>query len=172
MNATDNAPKSGAKKPSSTKKPAAKKPAASKAAASQPEPEAQPAPAVYAPQPMLETDARLVSMLIHLLAAVGALMSAGTLGFVAPLVLWLIYRDRSALIDHQGKQNLNLQFTVLVTGAAAWILGILLFFFGLFITLPLWGLYVLYAIIISFVAAMKSQGGEYYQMPMVIRFIK
>ena len=174
MNATNDAPKSGAKKP------AAKKPAAQKSApASKPAPEAAPspapapAPAAYAPQPMLETDARMVAMLIHLLAAIAAIISAGTLGFVAPLVLWLIYRERSALIDHQGKQNLNLQLTVLVTGAAAWIIGfILLFGLGWIITLPLWGLYALYALIISFVAAMKAQNGEYYFIPMAIRFIK
>ena len=125
-----------------------------------------------APVPMLESEARTWAMLAHIIAAVASVMSAGTIAFVAPLVIWLLYKDRSALVAYHGKQNLNLQITTLVFGAAAVILGLVTVGFGFIITLPLWGLYALYALIISIVAGVKANNGEYYQIPLSINFIK
>lgn len=124
------------------------------------------------PAPMLESEARTWAMLAHIIAAVASLMSAGTIAFVAPLVVWLIYKDRSALVAHHGKQNLNLQITTLVYLAGATVIGIITFGLGFIVTLPLWGLYALYALIISIVAGVKAYNGEYYQIPLSINFIK
>jgi len=139
---------------------------------SSPAPETPPASVAYAPQPMLESEARTWAMLAHILAVVAALFSGGTLAFIAPLVVWLIFKDRSALVAHHGKENLNLQLTVLVGGAAALILGLLMMVIGLFITLPLWGLYALYAFIVMIVAGVKANQGVYYSIPFKITFIK
>jgi uncharacterized Tic20 family protein len=125
-----------------------------------------------APAPMLESEARTWAMLAHIIAAAASLMSAGTIAFVAPLVIWLLYKDRSALVAFHGKQNLNLQITTLVFGAGAVVFGLMLFVVGLAVTLPLWGLYVLYAFIISIVAGVKAYNGEYYRIPLSINFIK
>ncbi len=124
------------------------------------------------PQPMLESEARTWAMLAHILAVVAALFSGGTLAFIAPLLVWLIYKDRSALVAHHGKDNLNLQLTVLVGGVAAFLLGLLMMVIGLFITLPVWGLYALYAFIMMIVAGVKANQGEYYSIPFKINFIK
>lgn len=139
---------------------------------STPAPGATGAPSAYAPAPMLETEARNVSMLMHIVSAVAALLSAGTIAFVVPLVMWLIYRDRSALVDHQGKQNMNLQITQIITLVGAFVVGLLLFGVGLFITIPLWFLYWVYTIVIGFVAGMAAQRGEYYVIPFKITFIR
>ena len=125
-----------------------------------------------APAPMLESEARTWAMLAHIIAAAASVMSAGTIAFVAPLVIWLVYKDRSALVAFHGKQNLNLQITSVVLGVGAILIGIVTVGFGLIITLPLWGLYVLYALIISIVAGVKAYNGEYYSIPLLIRFIK
>src|SRR5690606_22874767 len=105
-----------------------------------------PQPQYLPPQPMLETDARNIAMLVHIIAAVAAIVSAGTLAFVVPLIMWIMYRDRSALVDHHGKQNLNLQITAIVTLIGAIILGIVTLGLGLFITIPLWACYWLYTV--------------------------
>ena len=149
-------------------------PAASDSAPGAPQ---QPAPApptagTPAVQPMLETEARTWAMLVHLIAAIAAFLSAGTLSWLAPLVIWLIFKDRSALVDHHGKQNLNLQLTVLVTGVGAVVLGLMLFVVGILFTLIIWGIYWLYAMIISIVAAVKANNGEYYSMPLIIPFLR
>jgi hypothetical protein len=125
-----------------------------------------------APAPMLESEARTWAMLAHIIAAAALVISAGTIAFVAPLIIWLLYKDRSALVAHHGKQNLNLQITALVFGAGAVLIGIVTLGIGFLITLPLWGLYVLYALIISIVAGVKAYNGEYYSIPLAIPFIK
>ena len=122
--------------------------------------------------PMLESEARTWAMLAHVLAVVAGLFSGGTIAFIAPLMIWLIYKDRSALVGHHGKENLNLQISVLVTGAAALLLGLLMMVVGLAITLPLWGLYALYAFIVMIVAGVKANRGEYYSIPLKFTFIK
>ncbi len=132
-----------------------------------------PVSAPVGPQPMYETDARTASMLVHLIAGISAFFSAGVLGFAGPLIIWLSYRERSALIDSHGKQQLNLQLSQLVYLLGAIVLGIVILFgVGLIATLPLWGLYWLYAVVISFVAAAKANAGEYYDIPLTIKFLK
>jgi len=121
---------------------------------------------------MLESEARTWAMLAHIIAAAASVVSAGTIAFIAPLVIWLVYKDRSALVGFHGKQNLNLQLTSLVLGVGAFVIGIVTLGFGFIITLPLWGLYVLYALIISIVAGVKAYNGEYYSIPLSIAFIK
>ncbi len=125
-----------------------------------------------APAPMLESEARTWAMLAHIIAAAASVLSAGTIAFVAPLIIWLLYKDRSALVAHHGRQNLNLQITALVLGVGAVLVGIVTLGIGFIITLPLWGLYALYAFIISIVAGVKAYNGEYYSIPLAIPFIK
>lgn len=140
-----------------------------------PSPEASQPGAPYlptAPAPMLESEARTWAMLAHIIAAVASVVSAGTIAFVAPLIIWLLYKDRSALVGHHGKQNLNLQITSVVLGVGAVLIGVVTLGFGFIITLPLWGLYVLYALVISIVAGVKAYNGEYYSIPLAIPFIK
>ncbi|WP_296666339.1 DUF4870 domain-containing protein [Demequina sp.] len=126
----------------------------------------------YAPRPMLESDARTIAMLVHILAAVAIVISAGTLAFVVPLVMWLIYRERSALVDYHGKMNLNLQLTVLVTVIGGTALGLATLGIGLLVTIPLMIAYAVYALIISIIAGVRANRGEYYAIPLVIPFVK
>lgn len=124
------------------------------------------------PTPMLESDARTWAMLLHILAVVVMFMSGGFMSFAAPLVIWLLYRQRSALIDFHGRQNLNLQLTVLVVGILAIVLGVATLGFGFLITLPLFGAYWVYALVVSIIAAARAQSGIYYAIPFAIPFIR
>ena len=123
-------------------------------------------------EPMLESEARQYSFLIHLIAAIAVVLSAGVLGFVAPLVIWLMFRQRSALVDFHGKQQLNLQITVLLGGLAAMLVGLALFGVGVLLTLPLYFAYWVYSIVISFIAASKANAGEYYPIRFAVPFLK
>lgn len=131
----------------------------------------QAAPAA-GPLPMLERDARMWAMLLHILSAAAVVLSAGTLAFIVPLIVWLIYRDRSALIDWHGKQNLNLQLTTLIVVLGGGLIGLVTLGIGLLLTIPLMLAYSLYAIIIAIVAGVKANNGEYYRIPLVFTLIK
>ena len=180
--ATPAKPTTAAPAKPTTAAPAASAPAAASAANTPPAPAAAlvPAPTAYVPPPpapatptpMLESEARMWAMLLHVLAAVALVVSAGTLAFIVPLVIWLVFRDRSALIDHHGKQNLNLQLTSILIIIVGTVIGLITIGFGFLITGPLMIAYGIYALIISIVAGMKANGGEYYTIPVVIRFIR
>jgi uncharacterized Tic20 family protein len=109
--------------------------------------------------PALETDqnARTMGMLAHLL---------GLIGFVGPLIIWLIKREESAFVDNQGKEALNFQLTLLIV----WIVGGVTTFFcvGFFILLAA----MIIDLIFCIMGAMKANKGERYRYPVSIRFIK
>lgn len=179
------ASKTGASKASTAKKPAARAstakaptspsvetpPVAPEPAAASDTPPPPVAPVLQAPR-MLESEARTWSMLIYVLALVLEYLSAGTLAFLVPLIIWLIHRDRSALVDWHGKQSLNMHLTSLTVIIGGVILGIVSLGFGFFITIPIMLMYILFITVMSIVAAVKASNGEYYQIPLVIRFIR
>lgn len=92
--------------------------------------------------------------------------SLGTLGILAPLVIWLVKKDESEFVDDQGKEALNFQITVLVAGvigAALLCVGGL----GLVILIPL----ALLAFVLPIIAGIKAASGDYYRYPLNVRFI-
>ncbi len=121
---------------------------------------------------MLESDARLWSTLLNVATPVGMFLSAGTLSVFAVLIVWLIFRERSALVDFHGKQQLNANITLLVGGIAAMVVGFITLGFGFILTLPAILIYAIYLFVVSIVAAVAANRGEYYQMGGVIRFVK
>jgi uncharacterized Tic20 family protein len=129
-------------------------------------------PVIYQPQPMLESDARMWSMLINVAAVAGAVLSGGMLGLVAVLVIWLVYRERSALVDFHGKQQLNLAITIVLATVAYLILGLMTLGVVLVIGLIPMAAYFIYVVVISIIAAVAANRGEYYKIPLVIPFIK
>lgn len=64
-----------------------------------------PPPAAPAAQPLSQSEERLYATLSH----VGIII----VGFIAPLIFWLLGKDRSSFVDNQGKEALN--FSILVT---------------------------------------------------------
>mgnify|MGYP005813636901 CR=1 FL=1 len=126
----------------------------------------------YQPQPMLESEARMWAMLLNLATVLGFVLSGGTLTIVAVLVIWLIFRERSALVDFHGKQQMNIALTILVTGIAGFVLGILTLGIGFFVFIPAWIIYSIYVFVMAIVGAVAANRGEYYVIPGVFRFIK
>lgn len=129
-------------------------------------------PTVTDQGPLLESQARTVAMLVHIIAAASIVISGGLLGFLAPLILWLVFRERSALVEYHGKLNLNLQLTMLLVGAGAVVLGIATLGIGLLLTIPVAIAYVIFAIVISITTGLSAYRGEYARMPLVIPFIR
>ncbi|WP_160297486.1 DUF4870 domain-containing protein [Demequina flava] len=130
-----------------------------------------PVPAA-APAPMLEADARMWAMFTHIGAVIAAVVSGGILGFIVPLVIWLVYRDRSALVGFHGRQQMNLQLTGLIVGIGAIVIGFATLFFGFILTIPLWIAYWIYSIVISIIAGLKANNGDYYRIKFAIPFFK
>ena len=108
-------------------------------------------------QPEMSQDARNVAMLCHLL---------GIVGFFAPLMIWLIERDKHRFVDEHGREAMNYQISMLIYGAVAY----LSFFLPIGIVLvPALSLLHLVLVIIG---ATKAQRGEPWHYPIAIGFLK
>jgi uncharacterized Tic20 family protein len=90
------------------------------------------------------------------------------IGFVSPLIFWLIYKDRSKFLDANLKSALNFQLTMIIAWIAAGILTVVTF--GILTIL-----YVVIAVLIlifCILAFVKTRNGENYTYPLSIPFIK
>jgi uncharacterized Tic20 family protein len=92
-------------------------------------------------------------------------LGGAILGFLVPLIIWLIQKDKSRFVDDQGKEALNFQLTVLI----GYVIGIATFCFiiGIFIFLATWVVNLVFGII----ACVEAQKGNRYRYPIIIRFI-
>ena len=90
----------------------------------------------------------------------------GLLGFIPPLVIWLIKKDESSLIDDSGKEALNFQISIAIYCAIAFLLVFIL------IGIPLLFALQIFNLVMVIIAAIKANDGERYRYPLCIRFIK
>ena len=104
------------------------------------------------------------STFAHLGFVAGMVIPFGNV--IAPLVIWLVFKDRSSYVDYHGKEALNFQITVTLAMIASGILILLLI--GIFLLIGV----VLLALVFSIMAAIKANNGEYYEYPFTIRFIR
>jgi uncharacterized Tic20 family protein len=101
-----------------------------------------------------------------LVAAIAMVVSAGTLGFVASLVIYLVYRDRVPFVRAHAANAVNVQLTALIGLIVS---GVLMIVLVGFVTYPL---VVIAAVVIHVIAAMRANAGEWYDPPFTIRFVK
>ena len=90
----------------------------------------------------------------------------GIIGPLPSLIIWLIFKDRGAKTNVEGKEALNFQITLLIAHVVGWILYI--FIIGILIDLAAW----IVGLIFSIIAFTKVNGGGSYRYPFNIRFIK
>ncbi|MFP4140128.1 MAG: DUF4870 domain-containing protein [Planctomycetota bacterium] len=110
---------------------------------------------VEGPPPIEQnSEARNMGMLCHLLAIFT--------GFIGPLIIWLIKKEEHPFVDHQGKEALNFEITVLI---AALVLGIITCGVGAPIVM-------LVGIIFNIIATVDSSKGHWYRYPLAIRLLK
>ncbi len=107
---------------------------------------------------------KTLAMLCHLGALAGFIIPFGNI--IAPLVIWLIKKDESALVNENGKESLNFQISITIYAIAAFILTFLVI--GV-ILLPALGVFSLVMII---VASVKTNKGEKFTYPLSIKLIK
>ena len=105
-----------------------------------------------------QSDAKLCATLSHLGCFIG--------GFITPLVIYLIQKDKSPFVEAHAKEALNFQITALI-GIVASI--ILMFIFIGIITLIL---VAIANLVFSILALIEANKGNHYKYPVSIRIIK
>jgi uncharacterized Tic20 family protein len=100
----------------------------------------------------------------------------GILWILPPLIIWLVFKDRGAHTNTEGKESLNFQITITIGHIAIFIINAIL----TTVTLGIWGLigwilplalWVL-TIIFCIQGFSKAKDGVAYRYPINIRFIK
>ncbi|GAA1801727.1 DUF4870 domain-containing protein [Nesterenkonia flava] len=97
---------------------------------------------------------------------VGIHLGGLVLSWVVPLVLWLVFRERSRFIDDHGKEAVNWQITLFI-----------LYVIGGLTTLILIGFVILaFAVIVNLIFSILATVAAYqrrpYRYPLSIRFVK
>ncbi len=107
-------------------------------------------------------------------AHLSALLSwfIGVPGIVGALVFWLIGKDRSALVDHNGKESVNFQLTVIAVLIGGTILGIVTLTLGFFLIIPAWFVGSIVALVFQIQASAAANRGEYYRYPINWRIVR
>ena len=105
-------------------------------------------------------DDRTMAMIGHLSGIVA--------GFIGPLVIWLINKDKSdkGWLNDQAKEALNFQITMIIGWLIAGVLTMVL------IGMLLIPVLFLANIILCIMAGMKANEGVNYRYPFAIRLIK
>ena len=89
-------------------------------------------------------------------------------GFWAPLVIWLVYKDKSTFVDDQGKESLNFQITLFIAALIGLAAAIVTCGVGVILLFPV----IICAIIFCITGAVQANKGIRYRYPVCIRFIK
>jgi Uncharacterized protein conserved in bacteria len=117
-----------------------------------------PPPAAPQNQPVSASDEKTWSILSH----VGGII----LNWVGPLIVFLIYKDRSPVIRQHSVAALNFQLTILIGYIVGWILTIV--FIGVLVVLAASVLSIIFGIM----AALAANEGRPYKYPIAIPFVK
>jgi uncharacterized protein len=110
-------------------------------------------------------DERTWGMLSHLAAFVGLLIPC--LGAIlAPLILWLVWRDRSPFVADQAKEALNFNISVALAGLVCALLTVV--FIGILLGIVLFFGWLALTIL----AAIRASEGMQYRYPLNLRLVK
>jgi uncharacterized Tic20 family protein len=109
----------------------------------------------YAAETMSPESEKLWAVAIHLLAI--------PFEFFAPVIGYFVFRDKGPFVSHHAKESLNFGLTVLLAAVVLVISIIGLLF--------LWVLPIVW-IVFRIIAALKASQGEFYKIPIAIKFIK
>jgi uncharacterized Tic20 family protein len=116
---------------------------------------------------MSPSDERTWAMLAHLAPFAGSLVG---LPVVGPLVVYLMYKDRSAFVRRHAAASLNFQLVLLIVTVLGFVVGVPLAILtlGLGLLALVIGAVVVAvaAIVLQVVAAMAASRGQDYQYPL------
>ena len=133
-------------------------------------------PASSGAESVVPAEERQWAMFAHLSALAGGIITAGWAGsigcFLGPLVIWLMKKETMPFVDDQAKEALNFNITVAIAFFVLFVLTIGTLGIGIIITAPLMIIIGLAWLVLTVIAAIKSNEGVRYRYPFAIRLVK
>ena len=119
--------------------------------------------------PLSASEERTWAMIAH----VGVFVAAWfAMGFLCPLVVWLVYRYRSDFVRRHALESLNFQLSLLIYTMVAVVLILITFGLGVLIVIPLVVIGAVAAVVVIVRATVAASGGREYRYPLTIRFLR
>ncbi|MFG1910325.1 DUF4870 domain-containing protein [Kribbella sp. NPDC048928] len=118
-------------------------------------------------RPMSATEERTWAMVAHAGVVVAAWIA---MGFLCPLIVWLVFRNRS--VRGHAVESLNFQISLLIYSAVASVLIYITFGFGTVIVVPVLVVGGIIALVLVILAAVAAFGGKGYVYPLTIRLVR
>jgi len=117
----------------------------------------------YPQDSSLTTDEKLWGMLAHLLTLLGYVVSLGQ--YIAPLVIYLVYKDRSKFVAFHALQALFFQLLALAVSIVLVILTLVTLGVGMIITLPAAIALMIAVLVYTIWAAIEANRGAWFELP-------
>lgn len=105
-----------------------------------------------------DSDSKAWAVAAHLLPWVG-------IGFIGPLIVWLIKRDEDPFVEEHAREALNFQISLLIYMVVSMILIIVII--GIFLAIG----FAIFGFVVMIIGAVKAANGDAYRYPLSIRFI-
>ncbi|QDV65081.1 DUF4870 domain-containing protein [Crateriforma conspicua] len=124
----------------------------------------EPIPQVGAPP---TNDEKNLALIAHL-SGIAGIIAGGLVGFVGPLVVYLIKKDTSPYVESQAKEALNFQITLLILSGACFVLTLATC--GL--VWPLIFVPVILQVVFGILATLAVKDGQFYRYPFNLRLLQ
>ena len=119
----------------------------------------QPAPGV----PLDDAQTRQWAGLSHL---------GGIFSVLPPLIVWLVFRERSAFVNQEGKKAVNFQITLLIGYVVLWFGALFVpYFLGFLFNLGIFAILII-SLVVSIQGYQAVQNGKAYKYPFSLELIK
>ncbi len=115
------------------------------------------------------SDDRSMALIAHLSTLVATIISVGWLSFVGPLVVWFLYKDKSAFVRESAAGAFNFNVGMWIMSIVGWICIITVI--GIPIGLILLAISFIAQIVCHILGAMKASKGELYRYPFQLRIL-
>jgi uncharacterized Tic20 family protein len=118
----------------------------------------------------LSSDEKLWALIGHLSAFSAFITGIGCI--VGPLIVWLIKRDTLPFAADQAKEALNFNITMAIAFAILVVFTIITLGIGILLAWPIGAILFIAWIVLTIVAAIKSNEGVAYRYPFTLRLVK
>jgi len=118
----------------------------------------------------LGADEKLWGMLAHLLTLLGYIVMLGQ--YIAPLVIYLVYKDRSQFVAFHALQAIFFQLLALAVSVALILFSIVTLGLGVLLAVPLAIALAIAVPVYTIIAAIQANNGVWYELPIVGRWAR
>ncbi len=118
------------------------------------------------PEQLSPQQERQWGMIAHIVPLGAMVLSAGTLGFVGSIIIFVLYKDKGPFVRAHAANSVNVQImTAIVLLLSIPLMFVLIGFLTFAIALVV-------AFVLHVIGAMKANGGEWWNPPLTPRFVR